>query len=222
MSAFSMMIFSVWLGCRTVSEDSAVEIDRRPDDDGVIAEPSTENELRDIDQDGFLEDVDCDDWNPNIHPDAEEILNNKDDDCDGFVDADGRHGGRLQFEAVAIYQGEPYAFTQVCDADILRVRGQVEMLLTCVIDQTQERADQLLGETLTVTANENFVFEDNGDTSAVFVSVGGETEWDATGVTNWTWSSWEDNQSNTLDVQVRLDALHLDIWINGTLQRMAE
>ena len=40
----------------------------RPDDEPSVAvEPEEETELRDIDQDGFTEDVDCDDWNPNVY-----------------------------------------------------------------------------------------------------------------------------------------------------------
>ena len=99
----AMILF--FLGCRTSSPtDTAVDIEVRPDDENVIEE-DTDTVLQDIDQDGFLEDVDCDDWNPNIYPGAEELLNNEDDDCDGYVDADGIHVGELSLDAVAIYQG---------------------------------------------------------------------------------------------------------------------
>jgi hypothetical protein len=41
---------------------------------------------QDVDGDGFLGSVDCDDSNPNIHPGALETCNNTDDNCNGQVD----------------------------------------------------------------------------------------------------------------------------------------
>lgn len=214
-----MAIIFFLLGCRTSSvEEPTVEIEIRPEDENAVEE-DTDTALQDIDQDGFLEDVDCDDWNPNIYPGAVELLNDEDDDCDGYIDADGIHSGTLTLEAVAIYQGQPYNFSQTCVGSIERVVGQVAMLLQCEIDQSQQRADQLLGHMIEVDSSANFVFENEGEAPAIFVSTGGEIEWDANGTVTWTWSNWETDASDELDVQVRLDALHLDIWLNGTFTR---
>nr|WP_242158771.1 MopE-related protein [Aestuariivivens sediminis] len=46
----------------------------------------------DADNDGFPEGCDCDDTNPNINPNAVEICDNEDNDCDGFVDDDDPEG----------------------------------------------------------------------------------------------------------------------------------
>lgn len=42
----------------------------------------------DADSDGFYEHEDCDDNNADIHPDATEVCNEVDDNCNGLVDDD--------------------------------------------------------------------------------------------------------------------------------------
>ncbi|MFT7518013.1 MAG: hypothetical protein ACI9MC_000137 [Kiritimatiellia bacterium] len=51
----------------------------------------------DVDDDGFTDDVDCNDDNRNIHPDATEVCNGRDDDCNGITDDDAADAG-LFFE----------------------------------------------------------------------------------------------------------------------------
>ncbi len=53
----------------------------KPDDTGEQVEV-------DSDGDGFVESSDCDDGDPAVHPGADEVCNDLDDDCDGFVDLD--------------------------------------------------------------------------------------------------------------------------------------
>ena len=76
------------------------------------------------------------------------VLNNEDDDCDGYIDADGLHVGELSFDAIAIYQGQAYNFSQTCVGSVERVVGQVVMQVQCEIDQSQERADHCLDKAL--------------------------------------------------------------------------
>ena len=52
-----------------------------PDDSDTDVDP-----LADADQDGYPADVDCDDTDPSIHPEAEEICDEKDNDCNDLVD----------------------------------------------------------------------------------------------------------------------------------------
>ena len=54
---------------------------------GGIAPVGKSEDAPDEDEDGFGNDVDCDDRQPLVNPDADEICNGIDDDCDGFVDA---------------------------------------------------------------------------------------------------------------------------------------
>jgi hypothetical protein len=217
---FLLGILSLQFSCqeKEVEEDEVVDIQVRPDETGENEE-IPEEELRDIDQDGFTEDIDCDDWNPNINPEAEEILNDEDDDCDGFVDIDGIHTGILNLEAVAIYQGTPYFFEQTCEGEVSRIEGQVQILVHCQVDQTQERANMLLGEEIVISGSENFIFEETCQTMVQFSSSGGEMEWDTQGEVSLSWSSFEENLGQEISVAIFLDALYLDINLQGLLTR---
>ncbi len=45
-------------------------------------------EPKDDDGDGYTTAIDCDDGNPDVHPEADELCNERDDDCDGDIDED--------------------------------------------------------------------------------------------------------------------------------------
>ena len=213
-----MFLVMLW-ACRTVetAEENVLQI--RPDENDTVMEDTASEVLEDIDEDGYWSDVDCDDWNPNIYPGAPEILNNEDDDCDGYVDIDGQHRGMLQMQAVGIFEGQSYFFEQDCTGMIQRERGTVEMNLTCVIDQSQEKAALLLGGEIAVHALEHFIFENLGESQAAFSSVNGEMEWNAFGNAAWEWSSWEQDKGAQIQVSVILDAIYLDVQIEGILYR---
>ena len=210
-----MWLMVLWACGEEKIEDTVIV--SRPNEDTVY-EDTGMPVLRDIDQDGFLEDVDCDDWNPNRYPGAVEIWNDEDDDCDGYVDIDGVYTGQLQAQSVGIYNGQSYAFSDICTGELVLVRGQVTMTIQCDIDQNQEKAYVLLGQTVSVSSAENFIFDLVGDSSATFVSVGGEMEWDAMGNVQWVWSDIS-QIPNRVHTRVVLDAFYLDMDVQGDLYK---
>ena len=54
--------------------------------DKTVISVSDSAEIRDVDGDGFSADVDCDDYNPSVHPEMLELCDALDNDCDGEVD----------------------------------------------------------------------------------------------------------------------------------------
>ena len=54
---------------------------------GSIPDPDEDDvSSTDIDLDGYTDDVDCNDRDSNVNPDAEEVCDGVDNNCDGSVD----------------------------------------------------------------------------------------------------------------------------------------
>jgi hypothetical protein len=64
-----------------------------------VHEPSTEPDCLDQDGDGYIGALDCDDTDPEIHPFADEVCDNVDNDCNGLVD---------DIQPELCYSGPPY------------------------------------------------------------------------------------------------------------------
>ena len=95
----SMLLFFIYISCQgeapveDTTEKNIIEpADAEPSSDEIEVEPSGESptdsgtliDPNDVDSDGYDLEVDCDDQNPNIHPDAEEMCDSIDNNCDGI------------------------------------------------------------------------------------------------------------------------------------------
>jgi len=90
-AACAALLILLLAGCYDLSGT----IDRRSDDDDsdwgdddAVGDDDTGSN-DDLDGDGWQVPDDCDDQDPSVHPGANEICNDRDDDCDGLIDEEG-------------------------------------------------------------------------------------------------------------------------------------
>ena len=87
-----------------------------PDKPGDSGEPDdTAVTHHDLDGDGYATDVDCDDGDPTVHPEADELCNDGDDDCDGDVDEDAIDASTWYRDSDGDGWGDPEDTTQTCE-----------------------------------------------------------------------------------------------------------
>jgi hypothetical protein len=93
-------------------EDADTDTDTDTDTDA-----DTDNPLdADTDEDGFsIADGDCDDGDPDIRPDADELCNSIDDDCDGDVDEDAADAGTWYADGDGDGYGDDSTALLACD-----------------------------------------------------------------------------------------------------------
>jgi len=113
------------VGCSTNGKTSIIIDDSASEIGEPGVETSNEVSLNDADGDGFSEDVDCDDSNPLIHPEATESCNDIDDNCnsqidegvliDWFFDGDGDGYGAEFLEQACLSIPDAVALDGDCD-----------------------------------------------------------------------------------------------------------
>jgi hypothetical protein len=197
----------IWLLACTTGE-----ID--PDTDPVVADTDpvdTDVPIRDVDADGSRSDVDCDDYDPAVHPGASEVWNSTDDDCDGVTDADGDYTGTATVDATAIYEGNPYSWRVTCPTTLHRSDQSFRFGVICTSDPDDEKMVLLLGSTMEVHEVDNVVYE--GDFSGA-VRVSSSGGWDADGTGALSWSGF-----SVTTLTFSLNTHSLDLTGRATLQR---
>ena len=125
-------------------------------------------------------------------------------------------------QATAIYEGNPYQFVQSCSGELRRELTEATLEITCAIDQSQQHANLLLGETITITADKMGLYNDTWSDNAEIVSTGGEMEWDSTGQIALLWSSLESDGGNRVEIEFYLDSLSLAVYCDGEFMRVTE
>lgn len=180
-----------------------------PDDPGDDSAPPDDPAPVDGDGDGHLPPEDCDDRDADVHPGAEERWDGSDDDCDGRVDADGAYAGTVRTTATAIYEGTPYTRTLDCPATLSRVGGVLAATATCTPDPGDDLGVLLLGEHLTLSAEDPLMGGDTWTGDGALTSAAG---WSATAPTSLVWTDLE-----RVTLTWTLDTRSLDAAGVGTL-----
>ena len=112
--ALSLMILSLGLACgdKDGTGDTAGDGGGDGGSEGGTDGGTDGGSTVDADEDGYTSDVDCDEEDPAVHPDATEICNGVDDDCDaatselGWIRSNGKHYDDLQTAIDTVAEGE--------------------------------------------------------------------------------------------------------------------
>ena len=108
--------------------------------------------LWDRDQDGFFDGEDCNDYDDEVYPGAEESWNAVDDDCNGRIDADGLYIGSVEISGGVVIQGVETVFAMSCPVEMTRSQATLELETHCT--PQEEDAIEVLGEDLWLTVSD--------------------------------------------------------------------
>jgi hypothetical protein len=191
-----LLWFTCWLGfvvgCPPVdsgsdtSQDTSVTgTDHSEVEPDSSVDPGTDPEPTDLDQDGAFVPDDCDDREPEVFPGAEEVWDGQDNDCDGHVDGQGTFSGQHTLMATAIVEGQTRRTTVVCDVVLTRATVVIGYTIDCDVASDDDLAIQLLGESLSITPEDNVAIDGEWDG---LTSVQSVAPWQATGSGTASWS----------------------------------
>ncbi len=107
----------------------------KPDTDTLSGD--TGPELVDADGDGWLSDEDCDDDDASVHPGADEVCDELDNDCDGAIDEEAVDASTFYTDADGDGFGDPDAAVLACEAG----DGLVEDATDCDDDNAETYPD---------------------------------------------------------------------------------
>ncbi|MCP4804316.1 MAG: hypothetical protein GY913_22865 [Proteobacteria bacterium] len=183
-----------------------------PDDSDSDSDTDTDDPgPPDEDGDGYDATEDCDDDDDDIHPGATEVFDGIDNDCDDRIDANGDYKGSLTVTAEGWYEGTKYTLTPDCPMTMVRGLTNAAWVVTCTTEASDTYGRLLLGETLTITPDDDYLWElDTWSGTAVFESSDG---WDTNGTGT---LSWNDMEKATL--VIALDTQWLDVTGSGKLR----
>ncbi len=138
----SLWLSLVAVGCEPVGKEAGA---------GGLADSVVDTAI-DADGDGVPADIDCDDTNPSIHPDAAEACNGVDDDCDGevdegtritvYVDADGDGFGGLEGSEVCSMPEGTSTNNADCDDDNADIHPDAAELCNGIDDNCDRETDE--------------------------------------------------------------------------------
>ena len=144
--------------------------------------------LRDADADGFLNDVDCDDYNPATYPGAPEEWDLKDNDCDGRIDGNGAYEGTANVLLSVVYEGQLRQWRPPCSGTLVRQTTQVQINLQCSTTELDDPlATTILGEVVTVKQVDNVV---SGPAWGGEILVSSTADWETDGSASLVWATF--------------------------------
>ncbi|HNH50712.1 MAG TPA: putative metal-binding motif-containing protein, partial [Myxococcota bacterium] len=77
---------------------------------------SITKEKVDLDEDGYVSEIDCDDGRKTVHPDAPELCDGLDNDCDELIDEDSDEAQTWYADADGDGYGDPGTAVTDCTA----------------------------------------------------------------------------------------------------------